>query len=200
MTEYSFVKLCNPEKLTIEIGNSSLTGLDRIETASGTKVFFSSALSGADETILNDLIDDHVNEPIADIQVPGLILTGAAIMQLASDDKARAIAHDLTAAFKVLNQSNSISLAQSLWAHHRLRSVVIVVNQDLVDAIAHFAPLLGQTITIDALNLVITGDIETAYFVFATMTPDDMTEDFHVLDTTALGFMRSSLGKYLGWE
>jgi hypothetical protein len=200
MSTYTFEKVCNPQKLRFEIEEAELPGFDHIEGSTETKVFFSSALSSENQTILSDLVDDHVNEEIADTDVPGLILTGSAITQLSADNAARKFAGDLTAAFKVLNQTSGITLAQSLWAHHRLRAVQISVTQGLVDSIAYFAPLLGQTITIDALNLVITGDIETAYFVFAVMEPDDMTEDFHILDSTALGFMRGEIGKYLGWE
>lgn len=65
------------------------------------------------------------------------------------------------------------ALLKSLWVHHRLRAVEITVG--------------GIAMTIDLMNLCISGDIETAAFVIANMTPDDMTEPQHFLSEAVLG-------------
>jgi hypothetical protein len=120
--------------------------------------------------------------------------------QLTIDNKARDFSSKLTAVLKVFNQEQGMNLAQSLWAHHRIRALEIVVTQDLANSMSVFTPLVGQTIVIDALNLVISGDVETAYFVFAAATPDDGTQAYHALTSEFMGFMRNQIGIYLGWE
>jgi hypothetical protein len=76
----------------------------------------------------------------------------------------------------------------------------IVVTSELATAMAVFTPLVGKTVTIDLLNLVVSGDLETAFFTIAAATPDDMSEDYHALSSTTLGFMRNQIGVFLGWE
>jgi hypothetical protein len=66
VTKYEFAKVCHPTKLENEIAESAIiTALDRIEgSETGTDVYFKAALSGGDETILDGLVDAHVDSPI----------------------------------------------------------------------------------------------------------------------------------------
>lgn len=72
VTSYSYDKLCDPDRLTLEISQSAIIiALDHIETAESpenTTVFFKDELSAPDEVILDDLVADHVNEPLEDNQ------------------------------------------------------------------------------------------------------------------------------------
>lgn len=63
-------------------------------------------------------------------------------------------------------------LLKSLWVHHRLRAVEIILGP--------FA------FTIDLMNLCISGDIETAAFIVSKMEPDDMTQPQHFLSAEVL--------------
>lgn len=70
LTKYDFIKLCDAGRLAQEIEESAIvTALDRIETASGTDIWFKAELSGGDETILEGLVDSHVNTPLPDNEV-----------------------------------------------------------------------------------------------------------------------------------
>jgi len=135
-----------------------------------------------------------------DFIINRMILTPEQLTQLSADEAQRKFASTLMSVLKVLNKGSNISLTQSLWAHHRLRALEIVVTSELATAMAVFTPLVGVTVTIDLLNLVISGDLETAYFTIAAATPDDMTEDYHALSPELLGFMKHQIGVYMGWE
>jgi hypothetical protein len=163
-------------------------------------IHFSDQLSEQLEQTLDEIISNHTGSPAPDFFINELVLDAEQKAQLQSDQKARDFSNKLTAILKVLNKSQGMNLSQSLWAHHRLRAMEIEVNQTIADAHSVFLPLLGQTIKIDVLNLVITGDIETAYFVFSVATPDPMTESYHSISQQMLDFMRNQLGIYLGWE
>lgn len=68
MNSYNFQKLCNSDRLSQEIQQSNIVvALDHIETNSNpesTVVWFKAELSLTDETTLNDLVEEHVNEPL----------------------------------------------------------------------------------------------------------------------------------------
>lgn len=105
--------------------------------------------------------------------------------RMADDESNRRFAQQLIARFKLSNIDNSIGAPQALWVHTRLRAVSITY--------------LGVNYTIDLLNLVITGDLETAYLVLSLMAPDDMSETYHWLSSTMLGAIRSEIGSFLGY-
>lgn len=146
----------------------------------------------------DEWLEANPNE--SDFIINQMILTPEQLAQLSTDEAQRKFASNLMAVLKVLNKGSNISLAQSLWVHHRLRALEIVVTSDLATAMAVFTPLVGVTITVDLLNMVISGDLETAYFTVAAATPDDMSEDYHALSAELLGFMKNQIGVYLGWE
>ena len=75
------------------------------------------------------------------------------------------------------------SLLKSLWVHHRLRAVEITVGE---------LPLV-----IDLMNLCISGDIETAYFVMCYMQPDDMTQPQHFLSEDVVAELKGFLAAEL---
>ena len=201
--EYTFEKSpCNIPSLTKEINDSSIaTDLTSLTLyGSALSVNFESALSESDETLLDAVVTAHTGDPLPDYIVNQIELNESQHTQLLRDNAARDFSSKLTAVLKVFNQGQGMNLAQSLWAHHRIRALEIVVTQDLANAVSVFSPLVGQTIVIDAMNLVISGDIETAYFVFTAATPDDGTQAYHALTSEFLGFMRNQIGIYLGWE
>ena len=121
------------------------------------------------------------------------------ILNLAKDDASRAFASRVIAEMKINNRESNINLAQALWVHHRLRAITFTVLQAHADAFPPLAPLVGTTMTIDLMNLVISGDIETAYAALLCMSPDDMTQSYHFLSTERIGWLMNELGVYLGW-
>ena len=87
--------------------------------------------------------------------------------------------------FKLKNVQDGCNAMQAMWVHHRLRSVDITVN--------------GLPVTLDILNLVISGDIEVAYLALDAMTPDDGTQAYHWLTADRIGEIKLELAKFLGW-
>jgi hypothetical protein len=84
--------------------------------------------------------------------------------------------------FLQAEMSQELMLMKSLWVHHRLRAVDLTVG--------------GLPLTIDLMNLCISGDIETAAFIISQMVPDDMSQPFHFLSADVL----SELGGLLAAE
>lgn len=94
---------------------------------------------------------------------------------LRSVEQQRQIAVDVIEKFKknnLLRFANSgvsleLAVMQSMWVHHRLRALEVTFG--------------GVSMTIDLLNLCMSGDLETAEVVLQLMTPDDMTQPYHFL-------------------
>ena len=68
-----------------------------------------------------------------------------------------------------------------MWIHHRMRAMDINVG--------------GLAMTIDLMNLVITGDLETAYIVLGLITPDDMTQPYHWFSADRIAALRARIGE-----
>ncbi len=72
VTKYSFTKVVNIDSLSLEIRLSDIvTALSHIDQeGSNFDVWFKAALSTGDETILTELVSDHVNTPLEETVVP----------------------------------------------------------------------------------------------------------------------------------
>lgn len=108
-------------------------------------------------------------------------------------------ADQLIEKMKKLNIDNGLGIAQSLWVHQRLRKVTITVGEAHALAFPPLLPVVGMTFDIDLLNLVITGDIETAYSVLLCAEPDPMTDPYHALSAEMIGWIMQEIAVYLGW-
>jgi hypothetical protein len=86
---------------------------------------------------------------------------------------------------KIINVSQGINIGQALWFHHRARALSVSYN--------------GENYTIDLLNLVISGDVETACIVLMNAIPDDMTESYHWLSQERINWIVGEIKTYLGW-
>lgn len=101
--------------------------------------------------------------------------------------KSREISDEIIEGFKRRNLQyfiengipNEVAIMKSLWVHHRLRAVDINV--------------WGLPITIDLMNLCISGDLETAYVVLQYMQPDDMSQPFHYLSAEVIQSLAQSI-------
>lgn len=78
------------------------------------------------------------------------------------------------------------SIDQAAWVHHRLRKTDYTLDA-------------GLTIQIDVMNLVISGDIETAEKVLGQMAPDDMSQPYHWLNQDRINWIRNEIRTFLGW-
>lgn len=112
----------------------------------------------------------------------------------------RIFAEDMMERLKKLNYDNGINLSQAMWVHHRLRALSCTITSDHATALPPLSDLVGQTVTIDLMNLIISGDLETAFAALLTCTPDDMSEPYHCLSATLVGWIMNELATYLGWS
>lgn len=115
--------------------------------------------------------------------------------QWAIDNQTRDFANRLMAWLKVDNIKSEINIFQALWVHHRMRAVEISsINVPGAGAVP-----LGYACTIDVMNLIISGDMEVAFFVLDAMTPDDMTQPYHWLSSAKIAMIKNEIAIYLGW-
>ncbi len=130
-------------------------------------------------------------------------MTSQEVGQRADDEVAREFAKDLMSSFKLRNKSQGINLAQALWTSHRLRAVTITLTSEqaaMLPAPLYLSKLVGVEITQNLVDLVVAGNIESAYVMLKFCTPDDMSQDYHWLNADRLAWIRNQVGAFLGWE
>lgn len=79
------------------------------------------------------------------------------------------------------------SIDQAAWVHHKLRKMDFTLSDDTT------------VVQLDLMNLVVSGDIETAEHALGQMPPDDMTESYHWLTQARIDWIRNEIRTYLGW-
>lgn len=110
----------------------------------------------------------------------------ATIQELTSDYNAAIdYAKSLIIQLKLGNMSQGINAGQALWVHHRLRALEITYNS---------VPMV-----VDVMNMVVSGDIGTAYIAFSLMAPDDMTQSYHWFSQPRIDQIKALLGQFLGY-
>jgi len=127
------------------------------------------------ESGLNTLISNHVPNP-----TPFIIQNTVRQNKDFADNLMQKLKEK-----NILEGLNSID--QSAWVHHRMRKV----DYTLSDA--------TTVVQLDVMNLVVTGDIETAEHALGQMSPDDMSEDYHWLTQDRIDWIRNEIRDYLGW-
>lgn len=78
------------------------------------------------------------------------------------------------------------TIDQTAWIHARFRKTEFTLSDE------------STIVEIDVLNLMYSGDIETADAVLEQMTPDDMSEDYHWLTAVRIIWIRNQIRDYLG--
>lgn len=106
--------------------------------------------------------------------------------------ESRAMADEIIEAFKKRNLQhfmenevpNDLAIMQSMWVHHRLRAVEVTAG--------------GLDLVIDLLNLVVSGDLETAWAVLGMMAPDEMDQPYHFLSQEVIDYLRGLIADRIG--
>ena len=131
--------------------------------------------SSMSETELDTLVSSHVPNPV---------LTW--VQKTVYESKV--FSDDLMQRMKQKNILEGLdSIDQAAWIHHRLRKTDFTLSDETT------------VVQIDVMNLVISGDMETAEFVLGQMVPDDMTEAYHWLNQERIDWIRNEIRTYLGW-
>jgi len=94
-------------------------------------------------------------------------------------------ADDLIERFKFKNISEGINALQAMYMHHKMRALPVT--------------FYGVPMTLDLLNMVVSGDIEVACLSLMYCTPDDGTMPFHWLNAARVSWLVTEMKSYLGW-
>lgn len=158
-----------------QVAQSSLplTLMNFIRVSQEVNLVFGTDIGVSDEQILQTLVQTHA----------GLGVNLSKTVQVN-----KIFADEMMQSIKEKNLLEGLSsIDQAAWVHHRLRKI----DYTLSDA--------TTVVQIDVMNLIVSGDIETAEFVLGQMTPDDMTESYHWLTQARLDWIRNEIRSYLGW-
>lgn len=112
----------------------------------------------------------------------------------------KAFAEQLIHYAQSIYMDQGIQPNQVVWMQHRLRAIEITFTPEIVAAIPYFASLEGMTCTMDIINMVITGDLETAYLILPLIAEDDMSKSHHIINDEFIYLLRTEIGKFLGYE
>lgn len=108
-----------------------------------------------------------------------------------SDNEARRqFGHDLMLAFKQKNISEGIQWFQAIHMHARFRAWNVQMP----------AELGGSVETVDLLNMILSGDIETACLSAIYGVPDDMTSPLHWVSADRMAWTIEQMKNWLGWS
>lgn len=97
----------------------------------------------------------------------------------------REYADDLIERLKFKNISEGINALQAMYMHHKMRALSVT--------------FYGVPMTLDLMNMVVSGDIEVACLSLMNCTPDDMSQPFHWLSADRVSWIVADMKSYLGW-
>jgi hypothetical protein len=122
--------------------------------------------------------------PSAESQLETALQRSVSQSRLWSDEIIEAFKKNNLAYFLTSGLTNEEIILKSLWVHHRMRATEINVG--------------GLPMTIDLLNLCISGDLETAFVALSYMTPDDMSMPYHFLSQEKINELKTLIGDKVG--
>ena len=102
-----------------------------------------------------------------------------------SVEERRRLAGVLMNQIKERNLSLGINAMQALWVHHRMRALNV--------------SFMGLDVTIDIMNLIVSGDMEVAAISLMNCEPDDMSQPYHWLSAENIDWIVVRLKAILGW-
>lgn len=107
----------------------------------------------------------------------------------ADNEARRKFGQDLMLAFKQKNISEGIQWYQAIHMHARFRAWDVTMP----------AQLGGAVETVDLLNMILSGDIETACLSAIYGQPDDMTSPLHWVSQDRMNWTIDQMKAFLGW-
>lgn len=97
---------------------------------------------------------------------------------------------------KTLNVQAGLNLSQSIWVHHRMRELTVEFTTEMANQFPPVAPLVGVgPLKLDLMNLVVSGDVETAYAVLMFCQKDDMSQPYHALNSEMAGYIMQRIAQ-----
>lgn len=102
----------------------------------------------------------------------------------------------LMLAFKQKNLSEGIQWYQAMHLHGRIRNWQVNMPSALLTALGG-VPDPG--VSVDLVNIIVAGDMETASLALTYGVADDMTSPFHWASQERLDWLNSQIKTWLGW-
>lgn len=111
-------------------------------------------------------------------------------------DARRSFGSKLMLAFKQKNVSEGIQWYQAIHLHGRIRNWRVNMPQALLAAMGG---LPDPGISVDLVNIIVAGDIETASLALTYGEADDMTSPFHWASQDRIDWLNTQMKTWLGW-
>lgn len=103
----------------------------------------------------------------------------------------------LMTAFKQKNLSEGIQWYQGIHLHNRVRKWQVIMPPALLTAMGGI-PDPGEYV--DLVNVIVSGDIETASLCLTYGVADDMTSPFHWCTQDRIDWLNNQMKAWLGWS
>lgn len=176
---------------TYEIATALTSGVNakqlkaQIEETASVENFYGLSQTTTTVEVLGDsLLDETSLDAVIAAHIPDTVTPYVA----KTVQESKIFADDLMQRMKQKNILEGLSdLEQAAWVHHRLRKVPVTLSDETT------------VLEIDVMNLVISGDMETADMVLGQMIADDMTKTYHWLNQERIDWIRNEIRTYLGW-
>ena len=157
---------------------------DEIEVSGTVTDFIGVNSDGANVTVLGEAMNESDLDVVIAAHTPDY--TKIFVSNTVQENKI--FADQMMQKMKEKNLLEGLSsIDQAAWVHHRLRKVDYTLSDETT------------VVQIDVLNLVVSGDIETAEAVLGQMTADDMSETYHWWTQSRIDWIRNEIRAYLGW-
>lgn len=142
---------------------------------------------------------NHLGQKVGEIELPDGTseeawqskLAAYAVPPVAIDilketiEQRRHYAEDLIQRFKYKNITEGINALQAMYMHHKMRALPV--------------SFYSVPMTLDILNMVVSGDIEVACLSLMNCTADDGSMPFHWLNQERVNWLVADMKSYLGW-
>lgn len=87
--------------------------------------------------------------------------------------------------FKYQNITDGITGPQAVHLEYRMDNIPFIQSDGTVE-------------TNSLYNKMITGDLDTAYFILLYMQPDDMSKPYHSVTQAKIDYLKNALASFLG--
>lgn len=111
----------------------------------------------------------------------------------------REFGENIMLAFKQKNISEGVQWFQAIHLHARLRAWEVTYPMALA-GVPGLEVLAGATKTVDIVNMIYAGDIETACLAASYGQPDAMTSPEHWLSDERRLWLVNEMKRWLGWS
>jgi hypothetical protein len=115
----------------------------------------------------------------------GISVDSSAILKITIKER-KEFAEKILEDFKAKNLSDGINALQAMYMHHKFRALEVT--------------FYGVPMTLDLLNMAVSGDVEVACLALIYCVPDDMSMPYHWLNSERRDWLVTRMKTFLGWS